>query len=218
MLLVKTPVLIMKLFPELIWHFASREEDPKNQVYLTFDDGPTPDVTPWVLDCLKEYQARATFFCLGRNVDKYPGIYRQILEGEHAVGNHTYSHLKGWKTPDQEYIDDIRLAGHSIDSELFRPPYGKVRKAQIRTIRKDYRIVMWDILSRDYDHSISPQQCLANVEANIKPGSIVVFHDSLKARTNLSYTLPRLLEKYYETFDFVPIEKTREPSYQKIAV
>jgi len=138
MLFVKTPILIMKLFPELIWHFSSRKESRENQVFLTFDDGPTPEVTPWVLDCLKEYDARGTFFCLGRNVDKYPEIYNQILDGGHAVGNHTYSHLKGWKSSDMEYIDDIRLASHNIESQLFRPPYGRFRQTQIREIRKDY--------------------------------------------------------------------------------
>ena len=218
MLFVKTPILIMKLFPELIWHFSSRKESQENQVYLTFDDGPTPEVTPWVLDCLKEYNARGTFFCLGRNVDKYPEIYNQILDEGHAVGNHTYSHLKGWKTTDMEYMDDIQLASHNIESQLFRPPYGRFRQTQIREIRKDYDIVMWDLLSQDYDQNITPQKCLANVKANIHPGSIIVFHDSVKAKKNLYYTLPQILEKYSGKFKFLPIVKTPELTAKNIAV
>ena len=218
MLLVKTPVLIMRLFPELIWHFSSREQNQENHVFLTFDDGPTPEVTPWVLDCLREYNARGTFFCLGRNVDKFPEIYNQIIDEGHAVGNHTYSHLKGWKTSNSEYYDDIQLASHNIDSNLFRPPYGRFRKTQIREIRKEYSIVMWDVLSQDYDRSVSPQKCLANVESNIVPGSIIVFHDSDKARKNLYYTLPQILEKYSGKYEFLPIAKTPALSTQMIAV
>ena len=208
----------MKLFPELIWHFSSREKERQNHVFLTFDDGPTPKVTPWVLDCLREHDALATFFCLGRNVDRYPEIYRQILDGGHAVGNHTYSHLKGWKTPNSEYLNDIQLANQSIESHLFRPPYGRFSKTQIRAIRKDYSIVMWDVLSQDYDSSIPPQKCMANVEANIRPGSIIVFHDSEKAKGNLYYTLPRVLEKYSGRYEFRPIAGSREIPSRRIAV
>jgi peptidoglycan/xylan/chitin deacetylase (PgdA/CDA1 family) len=218
MLFVKTPILIMKLFPELIWHFSSREEEQGNQVYLTFDDGPTPEVTPWVLDCLREYDAKATFFCLGRNVERYPAIYKQILDDGHAVGNHTYSHLKGLKTSGAEYINDIRLASQNIDSNLFRPPYGRFRQSQSREIRKDYNIVMWDILSQDYDPAVSPQKCLANIEANIRHGSIIVFHDSVKARKNLYYALPQVLEKYSGKYSFQPIVRSTEIQAHRIAV
>lgn len=218
MLFAKTPVLIMKLFPELIWHFSSREKSEDNFLYLTFDDGPTPEVTPWVLDCLREYNARGTFFCLGRNVDRYPELYRRILDEGHAVGNHTYSHLKGWRTRDPEYIDDIRLASQNIDSSLFRPPYGRFRKNQIREIRKDYDIVMWDVLSQDYDMNVSPRKCLSNVVSNTRPGSIVVFHDSQKARKNLFYTLPQVLEKYGKDFKFLPIVSAPVKINARIAV
>lgn len=208
MLFVRTPILIMRLFPELIWHLGHRQKKEDKQLFLTFDDGPTTEVTPWVLDRLREHNAKGTFFCLGRNVDKYPDIYRQIVDEGHAIGNHTYSHLKGWKTPNSEYFNDIQLAGYDIDSKLFRPPYGRFRKTQIREIRKEYSIVMWDVLSQDYDRSVSPQKCLANVETNIRPGSIVVFHDSNKAKKNLYYTLPQVLEKYSGKYEFLPIVKT----------
>jgi peptidoglycan/xylan/chitin deacetylase (PgdA/CDA1 family) len=218
MFLAKTPLLVMKLFPELVWHLASRDNDRPGNLYLTFDDGPTPEITPWVLDCLKEYNARGTFFCLGRNVERYPEIYRQILDGGHSVGNHTYSHLKGSKTIDSEYIDDIRLASHCIESDLFRPPYGRFRKAQIREIRRDYNVIMWDILSGDYDPSISPMKCLTNIENHLRPGSIIVFHDSLKARKNLFFALPQILEKYSGQYNFLPIVSQTQESAGKIAV
>lgn len=209
MLFVKTPVLIMKLFPELIWHFATKGiRQEEKDIYLTFDDGPTPEVTPWVLDHLREYDAKGTFFCLGRNVDRYPDIYRQILDEGHAVGNHTYSHLKGTHTSNSEYLNDIKLAGADIESKLFRPPYGRFRKSQIREIRKDYKIVMWDVLSGDYDHRINPDKCLSNIEENIRPGSIVVFHDSFKARDNLYHALPTILERYSNTYRFLPIPES----------
>jgi len=208
MLFVKTPVLIMKLFPELIWHFSSRENRHENHVYLTFDDGPTPEVTPWVLDNLREYEAKGTFFCLGRNVDRYPEIYQQILDEGHGVGNHTYSHLKGSHTSNSEYINDIKLAGWDIESKLFRPPYGRFRKSQIRELRKDYKIVMWDVLSQDYDQKINPEKCFSNIKENIRPGSIIVFHDSLKARDNLYHALPAMLEQYSDKFRFLPIPES----------
>lgn len=208
MLFVKTPVLIMKLFPELIWHFATRGNRQENHIYLTFDDGPTPEVTPWVLDNLRDYDAKGTFFCLGRNVDRYPHLYDQILKDGHAVGNHTYSHLKGSHTSNKEYLNDIELARNDIDSSLFRPPYGRFRKSQIREIRKDYRIVMWDVLSQDYDSRVNPDKCYANIEQNIRPGSIVVFHDSVKARGNLYHALPLMLEKFSDHYRFLPIPES----------
>jgi peptidoglycan-N-acetylglucosamine deacetylase len=205
MLFVRTPILLMRLFPDLIWHLSGRDE-VKKQIYLTFDDGPTPEVTPWVLEQLKKFNAKATFFCLGRNVDRYPEIYKQILSEGHAVGNHTYSHLKGSQTNNSEYFGDIELAGSVINSKLYRPPYGRFRKSQIRQIRKDYNIVMWDVLSQDYDPAVNPEKCLSNVMKNVKAGSIVVFHDSLKARENLFYTLPILLESLSKEYEFISIE------------
>ena len=196
MLFVKTPVLIMKLFPELIWHFSSREEEQKNRVYLTFDDGPTPEITLKILDILDSYNARATFFCLGRNAERYHDIFQEILNRNHAVGNHTYSHLKGWKTKNKEYYSDIELAGNFIKSTLFRPPYGKIKRAQLKYLRHSYRIIMWDVMSYDFKTTIGKEKCLSIVLKNVRPGSIIVFHDSPKASDNMLYALPRLIENF----------------------
>lgn len=163
-------------------------------VFLTFDDGPTPVVTPWVLDRLKEARARATFFCLGRNVDKYPELYRQILSAGHSVGNHSYSHLKGFRSSIRRYMDDINLASDMIDSKLFRPPYGRIFPGQVKAVLQQYDIIMWDVLSIDYNSGLSGQRVLQNVTRHVKPGSIIVFHDSDKAAGNLYYALPRTLE------------------------
>jgi len=194
----------MKLFPELIWHFT-RKNEPDDKIFLTFDDGPTPEVTPWVLRQLRKHNAKATFFCLGRNVDRYPDLYQSILDEGHSVGNHTYSHLKGSQTNNSEYYNDIELAGETIQSRLYRPPYGRFRKSQIREIQKKYQIVMWDVLSQDYDSRVTPRQCLSNVLENIRSGSIVVFHDSFKAKRNLYYALESLLEKCSSKYQFSPI-------------
>lgn len=167
--------------------------DPK-AVYLTFDDGPTPVVTPWVLDRLEEAKAKATFFCLGRNVDKHPEIYKQILSSGHSVGNHSYSHLKGFRSSVRRYMDDIHLASNMIDSKLFRPPYGRILPGQVKAVRNEYDIIMWGVLSIDYNSKLSGDRVVKNVIRNVKPGSIIVFHDSDKACDNLYYALPRALE------------------------
>ncbi len=165
-------------------------------LYLTFDDGPIPEVTPWVLQQLKEYNAKATFFCVGKNVLQYPNIYQQILEEGHRVGNHTFNHLNGWKTDTMDYLENIGECGRLVNSPLFRPPYGKIKKSQLRSIETQYQIIMWDVLSGDFDQSIDPQECLENVLEYSREGSIIVFHDSLKAFKNLSYTLPKVLEHF----------------------
>lgn len=163
-------------------------------VYLTFDDGPTPEVTPWVLDQLDTYNASATFFCLGRNVEAYPEIYDDIIMRGHSVGNHTYSHMKGYSASVSRYIDDIQIAGELIDSKLFRPPYGRILPKQVKAVKHHYKIIMWEVLSVDYSQKISGVRVVKNVVSNVRPGSIVVFHDSEKARDNLYYALPRVLE------------------------
>ena len=182
--------MLTRALSRMTWDIQGNDQE----VYLTFDDGPTPGVTPWVLDRLEDAKARATFFCLGRNVDKHPEIYNQILSAGHSVGNHSYSHLKGFRSSVKRYIDDIHLASNMIDSRLFRPPYGRILPGQVRAVLTEYDIIMWDVLSIDYNSRLSGNRVLKNVTRNVKPGSIVVFHDSDKASKNLYYALPRALE------------------------
>ena len=186
---ITPPRFIRRLLPDLIW-----EIDDPNALFLTFDDGPTPGVTEYILDTLAKHNAKATFFVLGKNVEMYPELYQRIIDEGHKVGNHTYSHQKGWKMSLERYIEDIDFAGDVVHSELFRPPYAQITIAQIRAIASRYKIVMWDIISRDYNQSLSPEKCLKNVTKYLRGGSIVVFHDSEKAFRNMSYALPRTLE------------------------
>ena len=185
------PRFIQRLYPERIWAFSHE----KASVFLTFDDGPIPEVTPWVLDELKKHNAKATFFSIGENVKKHPEIFERILSEGHSVGNHTFNHLKGSKTETSKYIENTLLAEKLIHSKLFRPPYGKITSKQAKILQiKGFKIVMWDVISYDYDSTVSEEKCLQNVLRNIKPGSIIVFHDSLKAEKNLRYVLPKVLE------------------------
>ena len=186
---IKPPKFIRRLMPDLIW-----EIEDEQGVFLTFDDGPTPGVTEWILAMLEKYDAKATFFVLGKNVEMYPDLYQKILDAGHKVGNHTYSHQKGWKMSLERYLEDIDFAGDIVHSELFRPPYARVTPSQMKAVAKRYKVVMWDIVSRDYNRALSPESCLRNVTKYITPGSIVVFHDSEKAFKNMSYALPRTLE------------------------
>ncbi|MBI1344311.1 MAG: polysaccharide deacetylase family protein [Terrimonas sp.] len=193
--LVKTPWWLKKVYPSYVWNMPPGEQD----IYLTFDDGPHPEITTFVLQQLKAYDALASFFCIGKNVVNHPETYRDILDGGHSVGNHTHHHLNGWKTPNDIYLKDIAQAGQYIDSGLFRPPYGKISSFQAKHLAPVMRgrkpsIIMWDVLSADFDRAVKPEKCLENVIFNIKPGSIVVFHDSEKAFSRLSYALPRVLE------------------------
>jgi len=190
MLIVRPPSLLTRALHRMTWDLQSEHRE----VYLTFDDGPTPVVTPWVLDRLDEAGARGTFFCLGRNVDKHPEIYNMILAGGHSVGNHSYSHLKGFRSSIRRYMEDINLASDMIDSKLFRPPYGRIFPGQVKAVLEQYDIIMWDVLSIDYNSGLSGDRVLQNVTRNVKPGSIIVFHDSDKAADNLYYALPRTLE------------------------
>jgi len=196
---IKTPWLVKRLFSSYIWSLPPVE----NEVYLTFDDGPHPMITPFVLDELKNYNALATFFCIGKNVVAYPDIYERILEEGHSVGNHTHNHLNGWKVPDEQYLKNISEASKYIESNLFRPPYGRIKRGQAKKIpptiaREQVKIIMWDVLSADFDRNISPQQCLENVLKNVTAGSVVVFHDSEKAFPNLQYVLPIVLKHLRE--------------------
>ncbi|MGB0881549.1 MAG: polysaccharide deacetylase family protein [Vicingaceae bacterium] len=190
MFLAKSPAIIKKYYSQLIWNIPNNE----NKIYLTFDDGPIPEVTEWVLEVLKQYQIKATFFCIGDNVQKHPLIYQRILNEEHTVGNHTYNHLKGWKTKKEVYFKNIETCANLVNSTLFRPPYGRIKKSQLKVIKEDYKIIMWDVLSGDFDAKTSPEQCYNNVIKHTKSGSIIVFHDSLKASKNLQYALPKAIE------------------------
>ena len=175
-----------------MWDIPTKE----SSLYLTFDDGPIPEVTPFVLDVLKQFNAKATFFCVGENVKKHPAIFQRILDEGHAVGNHTYFHLNGWKTDNHTYISNVGSADALIHSKLFRPPYGKMKLSQISNLKSQYSIVMWSLLSKDYDKSMTGKQCLQRVLRKAKPGSIIIFHDSLKAFERLQYALHKVLEHF----------------------
>lgn len=194
MYLPKTPKIAKKIFPKLTWEHDNSE----NAVFLTFDDGPTPGVTNWVLNQLKQYNAQATFFCLGKNVVLYQHLFDEIIKDGHSVGNHTFNHLNCWKTPIKSYLNDIVSCERVFHSKMFRPPYGKLKPGVRTKILENYQIVMWDVMSYDFDNKLSPKECVANVLENIKPGSIVVFHDSLKAKDNLRNSLPIILKALHE--------------------
>ncbi|WP_129714578.1 polysaccharide deacetylase family protein [Pedobacter sp. SYP-B3415] len=194
MYLVKTPRLLRWYYPSLTWH-KSRE---RKVVYLTFDDGPIPDVTPFVLKTLKHHGIKATFFCIGDNIIKHPKIYLQVRDAGHAIGNHTFNHLKGWATDDASYLENFRQCQQVTQTSLFRPPYGRIKKSQIRALRAELpgiNIIMWDVLSGDFDTNLSPEKCLQNVLQHVTNGSVIVFHDSLKAFDRLQYALPRTIEQ-----------------------
>ena len=185
------PALIRWLYRSCVWQMPSAEP----AVYLTFDDGPHPEITPWVLEQLRKWNVRATFFCIGARVVQYPEIMAQILQEGHTVGNHTHTHLNGWKATDKVYLQDIEQAREFIPSGLFRPPYGRIRQSQIKELVHSFgdRVVMWSLLSGDFDRSLSGEQCMRNVLTTIRSGDIVVFHDSEKAWERLEYCLPRIL-------------------------
>lgn len=193
---VKTHRLIKKVFPNYVWDIPN---DSK-KVFLTFDDGPTPEITHWVLSQLKQHHAKATFFCIGNNIENHPEIFHKVLADGHAIGNHTFNHLNGWQQQNGKYLENIAACAESIKkrtsgTRLFRPPYGKVKQSQAKMLKAlGYKIVMWDILSADFDHHITPQQCLDNVIKNVQSGSVVIFHDSVKGFKNLEYVLPKTLE------------------------
>lgn len=212
--LIRTPTFVQCLFPNLLW----RSETADRQLHLTFDDGPIPEVTPWVLDLLDAYDAKATFFCVGENVQRHPEIYRRILREGHAVGNHTFNHISGWTHDPGNYLENVTHCASFVDSDLFRPPYGRLRRKQARElIGHNYRIVMWDVLSGDFDQDLHPDQCYHNVVDNAQPGSIIVFHDSIKAETNLKNALPRVLDYYSaREFKFVALEANVVPQAQRL--
>ena len=188
---VKIPQLLKKLFPSLTWDYNTGDKI----VYITFDDGPIPESTAWTLNLLREKNVKASFFCVGDNVRKYPEIYQQILDEGHAVGNHTHNHLRGFTSKTQAYIDNVELASQYIDSKLFRPPYGMIKRSQAKRLLMDYKIIMWDVLSEDYRQDITPEECYQTVLKSIRPGSIILFHNHVKSETNMRYALPRLIDE-----------------------
>jgi len=189
---IKPPKIISNRFKDILWKINTKEKI----LYLSFDDGPIPENTEWILLELEKYNAKATFFCVGENVSKYPEIFKKILDNGHSVGNHTYNHLNNWKTGFHSYMENIRKANNVIQSNLFRPPYGKLGVYSMRAINREYQIVLWDVLSRDFDQQISPEICYHNVIDNVSQGSIIVFHDNYKAIRNLYSVLPSILEYY----------------------
>ena len=200
---VKTPIIAKRMFPNYVWDIPSNNKT----IYLTFDDGPTPEITNWTLDVLRHYNAKATFFCIGKNVKNHPDVFQNILNDDHAIGNHTNNHIKGWRTSTKNYLANIDEAQKVFDSEinnhqmntvnLFRPPYGQIRPKQGKALLQlNYKIVMWNVLSFDWDNTISNETCLENVVNNTSDGSIIVFHDSVKASNNMKYALPKTLEHF----------------------
>ncbi len=193
MYLIKTPFWLRALYPNCTWKLPSKEK----VIYISFDDGPHPEATPFVLAALKKFNAKATFFCIGNNVLKHPNVYESILLQGHQVGNHTYDHLNGWKTETPTYIENIKDATNLIESNLFRPPYGRITRKQIKNIKSDSKcpqhIIMWDVLSGDFDLKLTGEDCAKNVIKNTQPGSIIVFHDSEKAWERMSVALPIVL-------------------------
>jgi peptidoglycan-N-acetylglucosamine deacetylase len=206
MYLVRSSYLIKKLYPAALW----RGDAALKKLYLTFDDGPVEGITDFVLDLLKEKNIRATFFCVGENVKKNPGLFTRIIKEGHAVGNHTFNHVNGWNMHTSEYLENVEQCARIIvqqepgrlEKPMFRPPYGKLKRSQYRTLLSQYNIVMWDVLSGDYDADTSAERCLKNVISNTRNGSVIVFHDSIKAQKKMEYALPRFiddaLQKGYE--------------------
>jgi peptidoglycan/xylan/chitin deacetylase (PgdA/CDA1 family) len=200
---IQPPLLLRLLYPGAIWRLNQSEKC----VFLTFDDGPTPEVTTWVLDLLKHENIRATFFCLGKNVDAAPSIYKQLIEHGHRVGNHSQHHYRAFKTPTHLYAADVEEASKKVHSNLFRPPYGQLKLSAFWILRKKYKVVFWDVLSEDYNPAISPQRVIDNVIKNVRNGSIVVFHDSAKAFPRLKIALPEIIRNLKArgyAFDVIP--------------
>lgn len=201
-MIFRTPFFLPWLYPELVWKANTQEK----KIFLTFDDGPVPGPTEFVLETLEKFKATATFFCIGDNVRKHPDVFAKIVEAGHSIGNHTFNHLKGWNYSTQEYIRNVELCANqfklcsiqfleSNNRTLFRPPYGRIKRNQINALT-GYQIIMWDVLTHDYAKSYSPERCLTGSINATRPGSIVVFHDSVKAERNMKYTLPRYLEYF----------------------
>lgn len=214
MYLIKSNLFFKLIYRGRTWKLAAKAEN-KKVLYISFDDGPHPVATPFALKILRDFNAKASFFCLGKNVRDHPDIYRQILRDGHSIGNHSFSHLNGWKSSVTRYVQDIQDARQLINSPLFRPPYGRMTRVQQTALLKalpDTHIIMWDLLSGDFDTNISPEKCWSNVKKYSAPGSIIVFHDSTKAFERMQYALPATLE-YFSTrgyvFKGIPMQPAR---------
>lgn len=190
----QVPDYIQKIWRTPIWRINPAEKS----VYLTFDDGPNPKVTPLVLDILDKFGVKATFFCVGENVKKYPEVFREVKRRGHTVGNHTFNHLKGYKSSTQDYVKNVWKADEYVHSNLFRPPHGRIKLSQIRTLKRDFKIIMWDFITYDFDSKVTPDAILKDVKKRTRNGSIVIFHDSLKAEKNMLAALPKALEFWKE--------------------
>lgn len=190
------------LYPKAIWNVKTEEKN----LYLTFDDGPIPGLTEWVLDILKQYNVKATFFCVGNNIEKHPELFKRIKEEGHLVGNHTFNHVKGFKTKTADYIDNTLKCEALTKTKIFRPPYGQLKRPQYKKLLEHgYKIVMWDVISYDYE-KIGPEQCFLNVKKNVKKGSVILFHDNVKAEKNIKYALPLTIEYFLKlNYNFVTL-------------
>lgn len=189
-LMVRPPQLFRRLYNGAVWRMDRNEK----KIYLTFDDGPVPGVTTEALSVLKQHNIRATFFCVGENVQKHPEIFQQIITDGHSVGNHTMHHVDGWKLSWRDYMRDVKECSAVFSSQLFRPPYGHMRRSHFATLSRRCKVIMWDVLTYDFDKSYAPEHCLELALMNSRPGSVVVFHDSEKAKERMLYALPRYIE------------------------
>jgi peptidoglycan/xylan/chitin deacetylase (PgdA/CDA1 family) len=203
MILHKTNFLMRALYPDFIW----RKDNQEKTIYLTFDDGPIPEITEFVLETLAQFNAKATFFCIGDNIRKHPDIFEKVIKGGHSIGNHTFNHLRGWDTEDAEYLANVKQCDVEIGSmikqkenskKLFRPPHGRIKRSQAKVLLPEYDIIMWDVLTADYVADLSPETVLDKTLQHTENGSIVLFHDSIKANKNMSFALPRFLEYFSE--------------------
>jgi len=192
MYLTKAPNILTRISKSIIWKINTTEK----KIFLTFDDGPHPTITQEVLAILKDYRAKATFFCLGSNAKEHPGIIDKIISEDHAIGNHTYSHMNGWVTKSRDYIEDVFACEDYLKTVLFRPPYGRIKPVQIKQLKRNFHIILWTVISGDFDVKLKPEKCLESTIENSGSGSIIVFHDSEKAKERVLFSLPAFLEKF----------------------
>jgi len=202
MYFIKTPRLLKRMFPQQVWSIDTRDK----KLYLTFDDGPTPEITDWVLETLDQFHARATFFLIGKNVEQNPAMVERILARGHSIGNHTHNHMNGWESSNSAYLRNTLKTEKLLETNLFRPPYGRIKRSQTKAMSHRFRIIMWDVLSGDFDLQAKKEKVVRNVTEHAEPGSIIVFHDSVKAKPRLQYALPRVLEYFSQQgYSFEPI-------------